>query len=454
MRKHGGAGTQTAFGVLIDRLEYADDAALIDKDSEAASARVTRLCVGALEDADMEISAPKSEILFCRPRVTTAPIVAADYDALTLEHKCKHCGRAFDTKAGRNIHQNRHCKRRWEEFYPEEYVVDRIADVRGPPSKRYYYVLWEGWRYDQGTWTLESDMFNPKNWDKRLAKRKIKEFWGDSGLENSTIPERQGVNRCGLCNQVFARHQDLLAHGTRGCTHASPSRKGTRAERTVLKTKQREAQEAAGTVTMAGKRLKNVFNFKYLGFSFQADGDRLGALDQRMAIARSRFGELHEIWRSKKIATAAKVRIYACAVVSVLTYGSEIWAMTEKVKAKIRGWNARCLALITGRDYREETVEPSFDMLARLRSRRLRWAGHILRAEESNLLRRVLLAQTEQDLRSGCRAKGGLLMDVQYSSMEELLSLAEDRDVWRSMVTELLPEAEYSKNQLANKKVV
>ena len=97
-------------------------------------------------------------------------------------------------------------------------------------------------------------------------------------------------------------------------------------------------------------------------------------------------------------------------------------------------------------------MEPSFDMLARLRSRRLRWAGHILRAEESNLLRRVLLAQTEQDLRSRCRAKGGLLMEVQYISMEELLSMAEDRDVWRSMVTELLPEAEYGKNQLPSKK--
>jgi hypothetical protein len=189
-------------------------------------------------------------------------------------------------------------------------------------------------------------------------------------------------HRCLDCNKVYKCLPALKGHYTRGCKYASASRVGTRAERAVLKVKQVEAQEAAGTVTMEGKRLKNVFAFKYLGFLFQADGHRTGALEQRMAIARSRFGELHEIWRSKKIATAAKLRIYACAVVFVLTYGSEIWAMGAKIKAKIRGWNARCLSLITGRGYRDETVEPSFGALSRLRSRRLRWAGQILRAEE------------------------------------------------------------------------
>ena len=72
MRDHGGEGTVSALGVLIDRLEYADDAALIDEDAEQASTRVSKLCEGAESDADMKISAPKSEVLFCRrPRVET-----------------------------------------------------------------------------------------------------------------------------------------------------------------------------------------------------------------------------------------------------------------------------------------------------------------------------------------------------------------------------------------------
>ena len=158
MRRHGGAGTQTAFGILIDRLEYADDAALIDADSAAASRRVTKLSKGAKADADMVISAPKSEIIFCRPRVSTEPIAAKDYAVLEeLKHKCKHCGCGFDTRRGRNIHQNRwQCAKAKEtEYFEEEFEVDKIADCRGSPTHRFYLVLWKGWGPEDGTWMSE-----------------------------------------------------------------------------------------------------------------------------------------------------------------------------------------------------------------------------------------------------------------------------------------------------------
>ena len=83
-------------------------------------------------------------------------------------------------------------------------------------------------------------------------------------------------------------------------------------------------------------------------------------------------------------------------------------------------------------------------MLARLRSRRLRWAGHILRSDETNLLRRVLLAQTVKELMTGGRAAGGLLMDVKFKTVEGLLELAQDRKGWGKMVRELLPKSERS----------
>ena len=71
---------------------------------------------------------------------------------------------------------------------------------------------------------------------------------------------------------------------------------------------------------------------------------------------------------------------------------------------QLRGWNVRCRVVITGRDHRDETMEPTFDLLGRLWSRRLRWAGHILRLKEASLLRRVLLAQVEEGLQ-GSRGK-------------------------------------------------
>ena len=152
------------------------------------------MCASAKADADIKISALKSKILFCRKRVSPDPIVAQDYTDLELKYNCAHCGRGFDTTAGRNIHQNRHCKRRGEEYFEEEFEVDELGDVRGPPEHRFYLVMWKG--FTEGTWTSGSDMADAKSWDQEFANRLIKEFWGDSRLEKCTMPERAGEHRC------------------------------------------------------------------------------------------------------------------------------------------------------------------------------------------------------------------------------------------------------------------
>lgn len=117
MRDQGGEGTVSALGVLIDRLEYADDASLIDEDAEQANARVSKLCEGVEADADMRISAPKSEVLFCRPRVETGGIGADAYKdqalkelGVDLAFKCQYCERGFDSWIGCRIHETRHCE--------------------------------------------------------------------------------------------------------------------------------------------------------------------------------------------------------------------------------------------------------------------------------------------------------------------------------------------------------
>ena len=93
--------------------------------------------------------------------------------------------------------------------------------------------------------------------------------------------------------------------------------------------------------------------------------------------------------------------------------------------------------------YRDETVDPTFDLVARLRSRRLRWAGHILRLEESSLLRRVVLAEVQRDLDRGAQESGGLLMDaLQFDSVEQLVRQASDRVEWREAVWALLPASD------------
>ena len=57
------------------------------------------------------------------------------------------------------------------------------------------------------------------------------------------------------------------------------------------------------------------------------------------------------------------------------------------------------------------------------------WAGHLLRASEQYLPRRVAVAQLESDLQWGvCSGTAGIFQDAPYGlEVEELVEVAEDR---------------------------
>ena len=57
--------------------------------------------------------------------------------------------------------------------------------------------------------------------------------------------------------------------------------------------------KAVGCVELAGVPLKNSFNFRYLGFVYQANGNWRHAVEVRMPLATTRFGTMYHIWDSK-----------------------------------------------------------------------------------------------------------------------------------------------------------
>ena len=130
-------------------------------------------------------------------------------------------------------------------------------------------------------------------------------------------------------------------------------------------------------------------------------------------------------------------------MVSVLVYGCEAWPITEKVTKWVGAWNARRLSFITNREIRDEYLVPSFDIVARIRARRLTWAGHLLREKEEHLPRRVAVARLKSDLQehSSLRTTYGLFQDApDHSTYEELEDMAQSRRFWRSLVVAIEPE--------------
>jgi hypothetical protein len=407
--------------VWLERLEYADDAALIDVGYEMASQKVTELETVAQELADMEISRPKTEYMAVRDFAVPAA-VQEDYDAQVWKFPCEGCGRGFPTKHGCAVHRGRHCKHAgkvaWE--------LERIVDVRGVPGERFFRVRWVGYTEKDDSWV---------NWRLMDALDAIDAFWDTSehDREKPVWDVSEDGRRCRQCCKIYKREQDLKAHHTRGCAWASASRVGSKAEKKIRQDKKAAAHEAAGAVKMGEGKLRAAFTFKYLGIWFSADGDRLLGREERMEQAADRFRQLGNIWNSSELSVGVKLRLYEAGVYSVLAYGCECWDLTEKAGTALRAWNARRLAMITGREIREEYLDPSFDLLSRARARRLKWAGQLLCAKESFLPRRVALAELERT--GGQGQPGGIFQDAPKGvAIEELIEIAGDKLTWGNLV--------------------
>ena len=158
-----------------------------------------------------------------------------------------------------------------------------------------------------------------------------------------------------------------------------------------------------------------------------------------MGIAGERFGKLYLMWKNKSLSLTQKIALYERGVISVLLYGCESWILDDKLQKIIRGWNSRCLHRITDRSYRDECVEPSLDILARAKPRRMKFLGHVLRSDNNYLAKQVLLADGERQMKEMNRyEEGAILSEAPYHrSLKKLQELAQDRPRWKKMAYEV-----------------
>ena len=166
---------------------------------------------------------------------------------------------------------------------------------------------------------------------------------------------------------------------------------------------------------------------------------------KRMTQSKARFRQLHEVWRSKILNKKLKIQLYRSAVISILVYGHEAWDLTPTMMITLNGWNSRCVALITGREIRQEAgrMGQTFDLVADLRVRRLKWVGHVLRMDDSGYVKQSIKAVWTLKKNGKLRREGSVLisMDVpKCSSIRELQELAgvyQDLPEWPQLVRNL-----------------
>ena len=133
-------------------------------------------------------------------------------------------------------------------------------------------------------------------------------------------------------------------------------------------------------------------------------------------------------------------------------YGSETWSLTLREEHRLRVFENKVLRKIFGAKKDEITEEwrmlhnaelhalySSPNIIRNLKSRRLRWAGHVARMEQFRNAYRVLVGKPERKRPLGRprrRWEDNIKMDLREVGWHprDWIALAEDRDQWRAYV--------------------
>ena len=86
------------------------------------------------------------------------------------------------------------------------------------------------------------------------------------------------------------------------------------------------------------------------------DGDDSEHVRMGIIKAEIAFGEHRKMLNNSKLPRGFKVAIYKGAVLAKATFGCEVIDMTARTRRRFKGFNARCLSVISGRSISRRLV--------------------------------------------------------------------------------------------------
>ena len=140
-------------------------------------------------------------------------------------------------------------------------------------------------------------------------------------------------------------------------------------------------------------KFEEVKTFTYLGDIVDRDGGVERAVRGRVTVAWSKLREIAGLLCNRRIPLRNRSSIYEAFVKSVVLYGSETWPLTQHKERSLVSCDRRMLRYMAGVRLQEHV--PSSTVAERcglrqnsdvLRTRRLRWYGHVKRREDGDVL--------------------------------------------------------------------
>jgi hypothetical protein len=155
------------------------------------------------------------------------------------------------------------------------------------------------------------------------------------------------------------------------------------------------------------------------------------------------------------IETKLKIKIHKSAILPVVLYGCDTWSLTLREEHRLRVFENSVLRMIFGpkkdkdgsrRNLHNDELHSlysSLNIVMVVKSRSMRWAGHVARMREGRGVYRVLVGRPEVKRplgRPSRRCEDNIKMDLRELGINgaNWIQLAQDRVQWRAFVNTVM----------------
>jgi hypothetical protein len=141
----------------------------------------------------------------------------------------------------------------------------------------------------------------------------------------------------------------------------------------------------------------------YLGSRVKNDASCVGEVKSRLAMGMTVMVKLTQIWKNKSISTGTKLRLMKAMVWPVATYGCEAWTVKKEEEKRIQAFENKCVRKLLRISWTEMmTTERVYklagttsELLGHIKSRKLRYFGHVMRQEKDSIEKCVMTGLVE-----------------------------------------------------------
>jgi hypothetical protein len=174
-------------------------------------------------------------------------------------------------------------------------------------------------------------------------------------------------------------------------------------------------------------------------------------INGRLNLGNACYHSVQSLLSSRLLSRNVKVKIYKTIILPLVLYGCEIWSLALREENILRVFENSVLRKIFGPKRDEVTGERRklhnelyiLYSSRQIKSRRMRWAGHVARMGEERNVHMIFMGKSEGNrplIRPRRRWENGIRMDLREIGWRSVdwIQLAQDRDRWRALVNTVM----------------